>query len=150
MRPIEEIEREIVEEFARFNNWADKYKHLIDLGKVVPELPEQYRKDKYKVSGCQAQVWLFAELTEQELQGGIHFYADSDALIVKGLISLLLRYYSGQEPAIIIQKDPLFINMIGLDKHLSANRSNGLAAMIKQMKMYSYALKTLQGRSIEN
>jgi cysteine desulfuration protein SufE len=69
---------------------------------------------------------------------------------VKGLISLLLRYYSGQEPAIIIQKDPLFINMIGLDKHLSANRSNGLAAMIKQMKMYSYALKTLQGRSIEN
>src|SRR3954447_25229649 len=134
---IEEIEKEIVEEFSLFDSWDDKYEYIIDLGKKLPPLEAEYRKDENKVKGCQSTVWLGAEFKD----GKVFYKADSDAVIVKGLISMLIRVLSGQEPDDIVNAKLDFINKIGMINHLAQTRSNGLLAMVKQMKNYALAYK---------
>jgi cysteine desulfuration protein SufE len=136
-KPINEIENEIVDEFSFFNDWQDKYEYIIELGKKLRDFPEDKRTDDNKVRGCQSSVWL----TTIRNNGSIVFKADSDSTIVKGLIALLIRVLSGQAPDDIVNAKLEFINKIGLTQHLAQTRSNGLAAMIKQMKMYALAYK---------
>lgn len=123
-------EAEIVEEFSFFDDWQDRYKYIIDLGRSLPEFPETLKTDDNKVSGCQSQVWFMAE----EKEGRLYFKATSDAAIVSGLIALLLRVYSGHKPETILQAEPEFISRIDLADHLSPTRSNGLFAMIRAIK----------------
>ena len=137
---IEEIEREIVEEFSLFDSWDDKYEYIIDLGKKLPMLEEQFKKDENKVRGCQSTVWLAADYKD----GRIFYKADSDAMIVKGLISMLIRVLSGQTPDDIVNAKLDFIREIGMMSHLAQTRSNGLLAMVKQMKNYALAFKVKQ------
>lgn len=134
---IEEIEREIVEEFSLFDSWDDKYEYIIDLGKKLPPLEEQFKIDENKVRGCQSTVWLAADFRD----GRIFYKADSDAVIVKGLISMLIRVLSGHTPDAIVNARLNFINEIGMTSHLAQTRSNGLLAMVKQMKNYALAFK---------
>lgn len=134
---IEEIEKEIVEEFSLFDNWDDKYEYIIDLGKKLPPLEDQYKKDENKVRGCQSTVWLVADYKD----GKMFYKAESDAVIVKGLISLLIRVLSGQTPDDIVNARLDFINQIGMMSHLAQTRSNGLLAMVKQIKNYALAYK---------
>src|SRR4029078_4528651 len=136
-KTIEEIEQEIIEEFSLFDNWDDKYEYIIDLGKKLPPLEEQYKKDDNKVKGCQSTVWLVADYKN----GRIHYKADSDAVIVKGLISMLIRVLSGQPADDIVNARLDFIREIGMISHLAQTRSNGLLAMVKQMKNYALAYK---------
>lgn len=135
-----EIEDEIVDEFSFFSEWTDKYEYLIELGKKLTGYPDDKRNDEYKVKGCQSSVWLFSEQNE----GKIFFKADSDSTIVKGLIALLVRTLSGQTPEEILNAKLEFIEKIGLKQHLAQTRANGLAAMIKQMKMYALGYKLKQ------
>lgn len=135
---INEIQDEIIEEFSLFDDWMDKYQYLIDLSKNLPVIDEQYKQEKYLIKGCQSQVWLFAEMKD----GKVLFTADSDAIITKGIISLLIRVMSGQTPQDILDCDLHFIEKIGLKENLSPTRSNGLLSMIKQMKIYALAFKT--------
>lgn len=139
-KTIEEIEQEIIEEFSLFDNWDDKYEYIIDLGKKLPVLEDQYKKDENKVRGCQSTVWLVADYKD----GKIYFKADSDAMIVKGLISMLIRVLSGQTPDDIVNAKLDFIREIGMMSHLAQTRSNGLLAMVKQMKNYALAFKLKQ------
>ncbi len=134
---IEEIENEIVEEFSLFDNWDDKYEYIIDLGKKLPPLDDQYKKDENRVRGCQSTVWLVADYHD----GKIFYKAESDAVIVKGLISMLIRVLSGQTPDNIVNARLDFINRIGMMTHLAQTRSNGLLSMVKQMKNYALAYK---------
>jgi cysteine desulfuration protein SufE len=134
---IEEIEKEIVEEFSLFDNWEDKYEYIIDLGKKLPPLDSQHKIDENKVKGCQSTVWLAAESKD----GNVFFKADSDAVIVKGLISMLIRVLSGQTPDAIVNAKLDFIREIGMVGHLAQTRSNGLLAMVKGMKNYALAYK---------
>lgn len=134
---IEDIEKEIVEEFSLFDSWDDKYEYIIDLGKRLPPLEDRYKVDENKVRGCQSTVWLAAEFRD----GRVFFKADSDAVIVKGLISMLIRVLSGQTPDAIIDAKLDFIREIGMMGHLAQTRSNGLLAMVKQMKNYALAFK---------
>jgi cysteine desulfuration protein SufE len=134
---IAEKEQEIVDEFNSFDDWDGKYEYLIDLGKELPVIEEQYKKEEYKIKGCQSQVWLHAEFRDDR----IYFTADSDAIITKGIIALLVRVMSGEKPSDIAEAKMDFINEIGLSQHLSPTRSNGLVSMIKQMKLYALALK---------
>ena len=134
---IEEIEKEIVEEFSLFDNWDDKYEYIIDLGKRLASLEDQYKKDENKVRGCQSTVWLVADYRD----GKMFYKAESDAVIVKGLISLLIRVLSGQTPDDIVNARLDFINEIGMMSHLAQTRSNGLLAMVKQIKNYALAYK---------
>lgn len=134
---IEAIEKEIVEEFALFDSWDDKYEYIIDMGKRLPVLDEQYKKDENKVKGCQSTVWLVADYRD----GKVEYKADSDAVIVKGLISMLIRVLSGQPPAAIIDAQLDFIKEIGMMSHLAQTRSNGLLAMVRQMKNYALAFQ---------
>ncbi len=136
-KSIEEIESEIVEEFSLFDSWDDKYEYIIDLGKKLPPLEDQFKKDENKVRGCQSTVWLTADYKD----GRIYYKADSDAVIVKGLISMLIRVLSGQTPDAIVQAKLDFINKIGMMSHLAQTRSNGLLSMVKQMKNYALAFK---------
>jgi len=136
-KTIEEIEQEIVEEFSLFDSWDDKYEYIIDLGKKLSLLEEQYKKDENKVRGCQSTVWLVADYKD----GRIYYKADSDAVIVKGLISMLIRVLSGQTPDDIVNAKLDFIREIGMMSHLAQTRSNGLLAMVKQMKNYALAYK---------
>ncbi len=135
---IKQIEADIVDEFSMFEDWTDKYQYIIDLGKELAPLADQYKTDENKVRGCQSQVWLYAEIRNDK----VIFEADSDAIIVKGLVSLLLRVLSNQTPQDIMDTQLGFINDIGMKEHLSPTRSNGLVAMIKQMKYYALAFKT--------
>ena len=137
---IAEIEKEIVEEFGLFDEWDEKYEYIIDLGKKLPALDESYKIDENRVRGCQSTVYLVANTKD----GKIFYEADSDAVIVKGLISMLIRVLSGQTPDAIIEAQLDFIRQIGMMTHLAQTRSNGLLAMIKQMKNYAlvYKLKT--------
>ncbi len=128
---IPQIEDEIVEEFELFDNWEDKYEYIIDMGKKLPLLDDAHKKDEHRIRGCQSTVWMVSELRD----GKIFYQADSDAVIVKGLISMLIRVLSGQTPQDIIQADLGFIDRIGMTSHLAQTRSNGLRAMIKQMKL---------------
>jgi cysteine desulfuration protein SufE len=134
---IEEIENEIVEEFSLFDSWDDKYEYIIDLGKRLPPLDDQYKLDINKVKGCQSTVWLVADVRE----GKVFYKAESDAIIVKGLISMLIRVLSGHSPDQIINSKLDFINRIGMTTHLAQTRSNGLLAMVKQMKNFALAFK---------
>lgn len=137
-----ETQEEIVAEFADFEDWEDKYRHLIQLGRELPPFPEEYRTEDNKVRGCQSQVWLHAELQS----GNVVFWGDSDAAIVKGLVALALRAYSGRAPEEIASTAPDFVRRIGLDSHLSANRANGFASMIQKIRAYgvAFALKMRQ------
>lgn len=136
-KPIEEIENEIVEEFALFDTWDEKYEYIIDLGKKLPELEDQHKIDINRVKGCQSTVWLVADYRE----GKVFFKADSDAVIVKGLISMLIRVLSGHTPEEIINAKLDFIQKIGMTTHLAQTRSNGLLSMVKQMKNFAVAFK---------
>jgi len=135
---IEEIQNEIIDEFSIFDDWMDKYQYLIDLSRHLPVIDEKYKTDEYLIKGCQSQVWLNATRKDNR----IYFSADSDAIITKGIISLLIRVLSGQTPKDIIDCDLHFINDIGLNENLSPTRSNGLLAMIKQMRIYALAFNT--------
>lgn len=135
---INEIQDEIIEEFSGFDDWMDKYQLLIDLGNEQAPLDEKYKTDSNLIDGCQSRVWLQCDYSD----GLLHFTAESDALIVKGIIALLIRVLSDHTPQEIIDADLYFIDKIGLKEHLSPTRSNGLLAMMKQMKMYALAFKT--------
>ena len=137
--PIEEVEKEIVEEFSLFDSWDDKYEYIIDLGKKLDFLEDKHKLDENKVKGCQSTVWLVADKKD----GRIFYNADSDAMIVKGLISMLIRVLSGQKPDDIINARLDFIREIGMMGHLAQTRSNGLLAMVKQMKNYALAYKAI-------
>ena len=132
---ISNIQNEIVEEFDIFDTWMDKYEYLIELGKSVPKISEENKKEENIIKGCQSKVWLHA----QKQDGLVRFYADSDAIITKGIISLLIRIFSNQKPEYIINADTDFIDKIGLRQHLSPNRANGLNNMIKKIKFYAIA-----------
>lgn len=132
---IKEIQEEIIEEFAAFDDWMDKYAYLIELGGNLQPLPEVQMKEENLIKGCQSRVWLHADFKE----GLMHYNAYSDAVIVKGIVALLLRVFSKQKPMDILNADTSFISTIGLDEHLSPTRSNGLAAMLKQIKFYALA-----------
>ena len=140
MSSIKEIQEEIVEEFAFFGDWMDKYEHLIELGKSLPLIDERYKTDDNIIKGCQSRVWLHAEKDN----GNIKFTADSDAIMTKGLVALMVRTLSGQRAEDIAQADMSFIDQIGLKEHLSPTRANGLNAMIKQMKYYALAMQAQQ------
>ena len=129
---IEELQNEVVEEFSDFTDWMDKYQLLIDLGGDMEPLEEKYKTEENLINGCQSRVWVVADYTD----GLVNYKAESDALIVKGLIALLLRVLSGHTPREIVDADLFFIDRIGLREHLSPTRSNGLLAMVKQMKLY--------------
>ena len=139
---IEEIEKEIVEEFSLFDSWDDKYEYIIDLGKKLPPLEDRFKKDENKVRGCQSTVWLVADYKD----GRMYYKAESDAVIVKGLISLLIRVMSRQTPDDIVNAKLDFINQIGMMSHLAQTRSNGLLAMVKQIKNYALAYKLKNAR----
>ena len=142
MSTIKDKQEEIIEEFNSFDDWMDRYQLLIDLGGEQAPLDEQYKSDSNLIEGCQSRVWLQADLMPD---GTVRFLAESDALIVKGIVSLLVKVYSGHTPDEILDNEPYFVEAIGLKEHLSPTRSNGLVAMIKQMKMYALAFKTKQG-----
>ena len=138
MNSIKEIQQEIVEEFVLFDEWMDKYEYIIELGKDLPLIDEQYKTDENLIKGCQSKVWLHAELKD----GKIIFTADSDAIITKGIVALLIRVLSGHTPQEIIDANLFFIDQIGLQEHLSPTRSNGLLSMLKQIRMYAIAFNT--------
>ena len=133
---IAQIENEIIEEFELFDDWADKYQYIIELGQKLPALDDQYKTDDRKIKGCQSSVWLNAF----EKDGRIWFEADSDSTFVKGEIALLIRVLSGQKPEEIVADDLAFIDAIGLREHVAVTRANGLASMIKQMKLYALGI----------
>ena len=146
MATINEIQDEIIEEFAGFDDWMDKYQLLIDLGNEQEPLDEQYKTESNLIDGCQSRVWLMADFVEirnekGEMRNVIQFRAESDALIVKGIVSLLIRVLSEHTPQEILDADLYFIDQIGLKEHLSPTRSNGLLAMVKQMRMYALAFQ---------
>jgi cysteine desulfuration protein SufE len=134
---IAEIEEEIVEEFDLFDNWEERYEYIIDMGKKLVPLEQEFKKEENIIKGCQSTVWLVAE----EKNNHIHFKADSDAIIVKGLVSMLIRVLSGHTPNEIMEAKLEFIDRIGMKNHLAQTRSNGLAAMVRQMKHYAVAYK---------
>lgn len=139
---IDEKQHQIVEEFSIFDDWMDKYQYLIDLAKEVPEIKPEDKTDDNLIKGCQSRVWLAPEYKE----GRIYFSADSDAVITKGLIALLIRVLSGHTPDEIINTELFFVDQIGLKQHLSPTRSNGLVSMIKQIKLYAMAYHTKENQ----
>jgi len=146
MISINDIQDEIIEEFSGFDDWMDKYQLLIDLGNEQEPLDEKYKTEQNLIDGCQSRVWLQADLVEMKDEEGetrnvIHFSAESDALIVKGIVALLIRVLSDHTPQDILDADLYFVDQIGLKEHLSPTRSNGLLAMVKQMRMYALAFQ---------
>lgn len=137
METIKQIQEEIIDEFSLFDDWTERYEYIIDLGKTLPLIDEQYKKEENLIKGCQSKVWLHAEKKGEE----IVFTADSDAILTKGIIALMIRVFSNQKPEAIISEDPYFVNEIGLKEHLSPTRANGLVSMIKQIKLYAIALQ---------
>lgn len=138
---IQEIQQEIVEEFALFDEWMDKYEHIIELGKDLPLIDEKYKTDENLIKGCQSKVWLHAALKD----GKIIFTTDSDAIITKGIVGLVIRVFSNHTPQEIIDADLFFIDQIGLQEHLSPTRSNGLLSMLKQIRMYAVVFNSKVG-----
>lgn len=130
----------VKERFLQYKDWEDRYKELIHLGRELQNYPEDKREEKYKVKGCQSQVWLFPEFKD----GRVYFHADSDAVLVKGIVGLLVNVYSDATPDEILATKPDFLKEVGITEHLSMNRSNGLAAMMKQMQMYALVFKSMQ------
>lgn len=139
---IKEIQEEIIEEFSVFDDWMDKYSYLIEIGNDLDGFKEEYRLDNNLIEGCQSRVWLHADLKD----GKIHYAADSDAIIVKGIVGLLVRALNGRTPDEILENDLTFVEEIGLKEHLSPTRSNGLVAMIKQMRLFALAFKAKQNQ----
>ena len=137
---IKEVEQQIINEFSLFDDWMDRYNYIIELGKSLPVIDEKYKTDQYLISGCQSKVWLYADF----IDGKVHFTADSDAIITKGIVNLLIRVLSDQTPQDIIDAPLSYVDEIGLKEHLSPTRSNGLVSMIKQMKMYAMVYKLKQ------
>jgi cysteine desulfuration protein SufE len=135
---IDQVQNEIVAEFEVFDDWLDKYNYLIELSNDLPKIDPQYKTNEYVINGCQSKVWLKADLVD----GKVRFTADSDAIITKGIVSLLIRVLSDRDPSEIVDADLVFIDRIGLRENLSPTRSNGLLAMMKQMKLYALAYKT--------
>lgn len=138
MSAIERIEDEIVEEFELFDDWADKYQYIIELGQKLGPLDEKYKDDNHRIKGCQSSVWLHA----YQKDGLVYFESDSDSTFVKGEIALLIRVLSGRKPQDIIDTDLKFLDKIGLRQHIAVTRANGLASMIKQMKLYAVGLQS--------
>lgn len=135
---IQAIQDELIDEFSMFEDWEERYQYMIDLGKTLPLIDEQYKTADNIIKGCQSKVWVHADLVD----GKIKFTADSDAIITKGIIAILVRVFSNQNPKDIIDADTQFIDDIGLKEHLSPTRANGLVSMIKQLKMYAIAYQT--------
>jgi cysteine desulfuration protein SufE len=135
---IKDIQEEIIDEFAMFDDWMQRYEYMIELGKSLPLIDEQYKTDENLIKGCQSKVWVHAELKNDK----IVFTADSDAIITKGIVAILIRVFSNQQPKDIIEANTNFIDEIGLKEHLSPTRANGLVSMIKQIKMYAIAYQT--------
>ena len=138
MESITEKQQEVMEEFSLFEDWMQRYEHMIDLGKSLPLIAEEYKTEDNIIKGCQSKVWVHAALEEDQLV----FTADSDAIITKGIIAILIRVFSHQHPKAILEADTDFIDKIGLKEHLSPTRANGLVSMIKQIKMYAVAYQT--------
>ncbi len=135
---ISEIQEELKDEFSMFDDWMEKYEHIIEMGKSLPLIDERYKTEDNIIKGCQSKVWVHAELEGDKLV----FTADSDAIITKGIIAILVRTFSNQKPHEIIDADTSFIDEIGLKEHLSPTRANGLVSMIKQLKLYAVAYQT--------
>ena len=143
MAAIDTIQDEIVEEFSLFEYWMQRYEYMIELGKSLPLIDPQHKTEDNIIKGCQSKVWVHADLSEEKLV----FTADSDAIITKGIIAILIRVFSHQHPDAILEADTTFIDKIGLREHLSPTRANGLVSMIKQLKMYAIAFKTQLNKS---
>ncbi|MEN8201819.1 MAG: SufE family protein [Bacteroidota bacterium] len=143
MTKLNETQKDIVEEFSVFEDWLDRYNYLIELGNDLPEIDPQYRTNEYLINGCQSKVWLHADLVD----GKIEYKADSDAIIVKGIVALLVKVLSGRTPEEILDNELYFIEDIGLRQNLSPTRSNGLLAMVKKMKLYAMAYKVKSEQS---
>ncbi|UYW02647.1 SufE family protein [Flavobacterium agricola] len=137
---IQEIQEEVIDEFSMFDDWDDRFQYVIDLGKTLPLINEEYKTDSNTIKGCQSKVWLHAEMQN----GNVVFTADSDAIITKGIIAILIRVFSNQVPQAILQANTDFIDEIGLKEHLSPTRANGLVSMIKQIKLYALAFESKQ------
>ena len=135
---IEEIQNELIEEFSMFDDWMQRYEYMIDLGKTMPLIADNLKTDEKLIKGCQSKVWLHSELTDNK----VVFTADSDAIITKGIVAILIRTFSNQSPQDILDSNTEFIDEIGLKEHLSPTRANGLVSMIKQMKLYALAYQT--------
>ena len=135
---IREIQEEIIDEFNLFDDWMERYEYLIELGKSLPLIDDQYKIEENIIKGCQSKVWLYSKMNDSK----INFTADSDAILTKGLVALLLRVFTNQTPKDILAADTVFIDKIGLKEHLSPTRANGLVSMIKQLKMYAIAYQT--------
>ena len=140
MATMKETEEELIQEFEMFDDWMDKYNYIIELGKDLPMIDPQFKTEEFLISGCQSQVWLHPDMHD----GKLFFSADSDAIITKGIVNLLIRVLSGHTPQEILDNDLAYIDAIGLKNHLSPTRSNGLASMIKQIKLYALAYATQQ------
>ena len=138
MSSIKDIQEEIKEEFMQFEDWMERYEYMIDLGRSLPLIDQAYKTDEYIIKGCQSKVWVYAELNVDKLV----FTADSDAIITKGIIAILIRAFSNQHPSDIMNAETGFIDEIGLKEHLSPTRANGLVSMIKQIKLYALAFQT--------
>lgn len=141
-KTLKETEDEIIDEFSLFDDWISKYEYIIELGKHLPIIDAEHKTEEFKIKGCQSQVWLTAEMKD----GKLHYKADSDAVITKGIIALLIRVLSGHRPEEILNADLSFVDKIGMHEHLSPNRSNGLTAMINYMKNYA---KIYAGQSVQ-
>ncbi len=144
MFDIQTEQQKIIDEFSSLSDWTERYKHIIAMGRDLKPLHEEYKVEENLVRGCQSQVWLHTAMKN----GNVEFEADSDAAITKGLVALMVRFYSGRSPETIMKNDPLFIKKIGMQDHLSPTRSNGLASMIKQMKIYAMAYKDKAGQQV--
>lgn len=143
MNNLNEIQKEIVEEFSVFEDWLDKYNYLVELGNDLPELDPAYRTSEYLINGCQSKVWLHAEM----VNGKLEFKADSDAIIVRGIVALLVKILSGRTPSEILENELFFIDDIGLRQNLSPTRSNGLLAMVKKMRLYAMAYQAREQKN---
>lgn len=141
MSRIQERQAEIIQDFSRFQDWEDRYKLMIEMGKKLPELSAQDRVEKNLIKGCQSQVWVLAELNDQ---GEMILRGDSDALLVKGLVALIIKVYSGSPPEEILQYQPLFLKELGFESHLSPSRANGLHSMIRQIHLFATAFSLLK------
>lgn len=135
---IEDVQNEIIDEFAMFEDWEERYQYMIDLGKDLPLIDEKYKTEDNIIKGCQSKVWVHANMVDDK----VNFTADSDAIITKGIIAILIRVFSNQHPTAIIEANTDFIDKIGLKEHLSPTRANGLVSMIKQLKLYAIAYQT--------
>jgi len=135
---IASLQEELIDEFALFEDWMDKYEHLIDLGKSLPLIDPALKTEDRLIKGCQSKVWLNAQMEDEK----VLFTADSDAIITKGIVAVLIRVFSGQRPETIVNADTSFIDAIGLKEHLSPTRANGLVSMVKQMKLYALGYQT--------